>query len=385
MILAVISIFSSCKKEEESNISVNNPVHTSAIAQQFGDRIDPYDPFDYANQSIPNYIARDNTDQNHISNEGASLGRVLFYDQALSIDNTISCSSCHRQEHGFGDLADASIGVNGVTGRHSMRLINGRFSEENTFFWYERATSLEEQSTMPVQDHVEMGFSGEEGNPDIQGLLEKLSEIDYYPELFEWVYGDAEITEERIQLALAQFIRSIQSFDSRFDEGRASANNDLQPFANFTPEENMGKQLFITPPQFNANGERIGGGLGCGGCHRPPEFDIDPNSLHNGIVGTLDGQGLDFDVTRSPTLRDLFDASGNLNGPLMHSALSDLNIVINHYNTITEQPGIDPRLMPNGQAQRLMITPAERTALTDFLKTLSGQNVYVAEQWSDPF
>ncbi len=196
----------------------------------------------YANQPIPDYIIKDNGINNPVTNAGATLGRVLFYDKNLSSNNTISCSSCHMQEFAFGDTSVVSPGVNGLTGRHSMRLINTRFSEEFRFFWDERADSLEMQTTMPIKDHGEMGFSGTLGDPSFADLINRLDTIPYYDDLFQLAFGDTIITETRMQLALAQFIRSIQSYDSRFDEGYASAGGDYAPnFANFTPEENQGK------------------------------------------------------------------------------------------------------------------------------------------------
>ena len=282
-----------------------------------------------------------------------------------------------------------SGGVNGVTGRHSMRLVNARFSAERNFFWDERASSLEMQSTMPIQDHIEMGFSGENGDEDFNGLISKLNDTEYYPALFEYVYGSPEITEVNIQNALAQFIRSIQSFDSRYDEGRALANNDGQPFQNFTTQENLGKQLFLLPPQFDPQGQRVAGGLGCAGCHQAPEFSIDPNSLNNGIIGTADGLGTDLNVTRSPTLRDVVQGDGTVNTPFMHTGISsNLNTVITHYNAINAGPAntnIDPRLVPGGNPQQLNITQEEREAVIAFFNTLAGSDVYTNEKWSDPF
>ena len=230
----------------------------------------------YAGQTIPAYITRNNTPGNNaITNAGATLGRVLFYDKRLSRDNTISCASCHRQEHAFSDSATASVGVNGTTDRHGMRLINARFGNEAKFFWDERAASLEAQSTQPIRNHVEMGFSGADGDPAFVTLVTKLSAISEYRVLFAMTFGSATINETLIQRALAQFVRSIQSFDSRYDIGRATTQ-DNQNFANFTAQENAGKQLFLTGP-----GQ---GGAGCAACHRPPEFDIDPNSRNNGVI-----------------------------------------------------------------------------------------------------
>lgn len=343
----------------------------------------------YANLSIPNYITKDNSPTNNqITDKESTLGRVLFYDQQLSINNTIACASCHKQEFAFGDTAMASLGVSGTTGRHSMRLVNTRYANESNFFWDERASSLEAQTTMPIQDHIEMGFSGTNGNPGIDSLTRKLSNLDYYNDLFSFVYGDTIITEERIQKSLAQFIRSIQSFDSKFDVGLSQSNNINTPFINFSPLENQGKNLFLTPPQFNNNGMRISGGAGCNECHQAPEFDIDPNSGNNGIVGTF-GSGLDFTVTRSPTLRDIVNGNGIANGPFMHIGISsNLITVINHYDSIIVTPNntsIDNRLTPGGNPQFLNLTNQEKAQLVSFLKTLSGNDIYSNPKWSNPF
>ena len=343
----------------------------------------------YANQTIPIYITKDNTTGNPITDKGATLGRVLFYDTNLSSINTISCSSCHIQANAFGDVAVASDGVNGTTTRHSMRLVNSRFSNENKFFWDERAATLEIQSTQPIQNHIEMGFSGTSGDASITTLITKLQNIAYYQELFKYVYGSEVITESKIQLALAQFVRSIQSFDSKYDAGRALAANDNQPFSNFTAQENQGKNLFLAPPVFNATGSRTAGGVGCAACHAAPEFDIDPNTRNNGIIGVLNGTGIDITNTRAPSLRNLVKLDGTTNGPMMHTGnLATLQNVIGHYGTINRAPGntnLDPRLTPKGFGQQLNLTATEVNALVAFLKTLSGIDVYNNSKWSNPF
>ena len=77
--------------------------------------------FNYANQDIPDYIVKDNTTDNPIDDKTATLGRVLFYDKNLSSNQSVACASCHIQSHAFGDPNVQSIGVNGLTGRHSVR------------------------------------------------------------------------------------------------------------------------------------------------------------------------------------------------------------------------------------------------------------------------
>jgi cytochrome c peroxidase len=291
----------------------------AAIKLAFGTAIDLTNLENYANQTKPAYILKNNLGNNVIDDKTATLGRVLFYDKNLSINNTISCASCHKQNFAFGDTAVVSAGVEGgLTIRHAMRLINTRFANEAKFYWNERAANLNIQTSMPIVDHLEMGFSGENGRGNINTLLSKLTTINYYKELFKFTFGDTIVTENRIQTSLASFINSIQSFDSKYDIGRAQVNNDNQPFPNFTATENQGKTLFTTPPVFNAAGLRTTGGLGCNACHNAPEFDIDPNTLNNGIIGIANSaNGIDITNTRAATLRDLTNATGAINTPMM--------------------------------------------------------------------
>ncbi len=333
----------------------------------------------YANQTRPAYITKNNTTAgNTITDKGATLGRVLFHDKRLSKDNTISCSSCHAQAAGFGDTALASTGVNGTTTRHAMRLINSRFATETKFFWDERAATLEAQTTQPIQNHVEMGFSGTLGDPAFAALVTKLSAIAEYRVLFAMTFGDKAITEARVQLAMAQFVRSIQSFDSKYDAGRAVIGNDNTNFPNFTTAENTGKQLFLNPPGPN--------GAGCAICHRPPEFDIDPASRNNGVITQIGG-GSDLTNTRSPSLRDLIGPGGRSNGAFMHDgSFATLAQVINHYNLIpANNTNLDPRLQRPGGVQSLNLTQTQKDNLVAFLGTLTGSAVYSDAKWSDPF
>ncbi|MFZ1451391.1 MAG: cytochrome c peroxidase [Ferruginibacter sp.] len=394
LLLLAVFAFQFCSKSDTTAL-VTPPVVVdpyASIKAAFGTKIDPTNLANYASQARPAYIGgKDNTGGNNITNAKATLGRVLFYDKNLSIDNSVSCGSCHKQQFAFSDTAIASKGVaGGVTARHSMRLVNSRYAVETKFFWDERAATLEIQTTKPIQDHAEMGFSGLSGRPGIANLLTKLQAIGYYNELFKFVYGDINVTEARMQECLAQFVRSIQSFDSKYDAGRAVVPNDGAPFPNFTPQENNGKQIFLVPPVFDIAGNRIGGGAGCNGCHNAPEFDIDPNTGNNGIIGRIPpGVGIDIAVTRAPSLRDATNNLGIENGPFMHTGnLPLLQNAVGHYNTINIAPGntnLDPRLRPGGVGQKLNLTGAEQSALVAFIKTLSGNNVYTDVKWGNPF
>ena len=366
---------------------MKNKLVTSLLLLAFGwilisATIDLDNLFNYANQDRPDYITKDNTEDNPINDRAATLGRVLFYDKNLSSDVTIACASCHIQAHAFGDPSVQSTGVNGLTGRHAMRLVNPRFGREKHFFWDERAETLEALTTLPIQDHIEMGYSGTNGDPNMDDLIIHLESIDHYSTLFEFAFGDTEITENRMQLALAQFIRSIQSFDSRFDEGLMQVDNTSQLFPNFTPQENRGKHLFInTSPD----------GAGCVGCHIPPEFSIDIHTQNNGVITVAGMPGeIDLTISRPPSLRDLVNPDGSLNSPLMHDgSFTSLLDVVNHYNAIPNDPAntlLDGRLIDfNGDPQQLNLTEGQKQDLVSFLETLSGTDIYTNEKWSDPF
>ena len=373
IILSLLALFGLASCSNNSDDNYEEVTTYPFVEAEFGSSIDLENLANYANQAVPTYITKNNAQGNIISDKGATLGRVLFYDKKLSSNNTISCSNCHIQANAFGDVAVASQGVNGTTGRHSMRLINVRFANEAKFFWDERAINLEAQTSMPIKDHGEMGFSGQNGDQSFSDLIVKLNAVGYYRELFKFAYGTEEITETKIQTALSQFIRSIQSFDSKYDVGRALAPNDGAQFANFTAQENQGKNLFLTPPTFNASGVRTSGGLGCAGCHRAPEFDIDPNTRNNGIIGNINGIGID----------------GTTNGPMMHTGvITTLQQAIGHYGTINIAPGnnnLDQRLRPGGVGQQLNLTNTEVDAVIAFLRTISGSDVYTNPKWSNPF
>ena len=374
-----------------NNTTTNEPEDTTLIPVDLSSyfSVDFNALPNYANQDIPNYITKDNTPaSNPITDQGATLGRILFYDTNLSSDNTVACASCHVQNEAFGDANTASTGINGSTARHSMRLVNNRFANGNAFFWDKRAATLEIQTTQPIQDHIEMGFSGENGDLSFDDLIVKLENIPYYPVLFSNAFGTETITEDRIQQVLAQFVRSIQSFDSKYDEGRMLVANNNQPFPNFSALENLGKNLFTQPPVFNNTGMRINGGVGCAGCHQAPEFDVDPNSLNNGVIGTIGQLGTDLTNTRAPSLRDLVKQNGTTNGGFMHNgAFEELIGVVNHYNEIdaTGNNNLDPRLRPGGNAQQLNMTLDEKNALVAFMETLTGEDIYTNPKWSNPF
>lgn len=380
-------LFAGCADEGPVSVAPEETPPDLSLAAVFGAAIDLNNLPNYADQPVPRYIRKNNAGGRPVTDAGATLGRVLFYDKNLSVDGTISCASCHQQGLAFGDDEQASTGLAGQTERHSMRLVNIQFATETHMFWNERAASLEEQILVPIQDPVEMGFTGEEGAPGFDALLARLQGIAYYRELFAFAFGDSTVTDERLQDALAQFVRSIRSFDSKYDAGRALQPDDREPFPNFTDQENFGKELFFTPPALDEQSFRISGGLACAGCHRGPEFDIDPEMQNNGVIRTISGIGTDQFVTRAPTLRNVVKADGSLNGPLMHTGDFDLDEVLDHYDQVPSEgnTNLDNRLNAQGHPQRLFLTEEEREAVKAFLRTLAGTDLYTNPKWSDPF
>jgi cytochrome c peroxidase len=335
----------------------------------------------YATPALPAHYAgligsnADNGRAAPITNAGATLGRVLFYDRQLSVNTTVSCASCHAQASAFADEAQFSTGfTGGVTTTHSMRLANARFYAPGTFFWDKRAPSLEAQTLEPVQHPVEMGFDAAQGG--LAAVTARLQGLAYYRELFALAYGDSTVTTDRMERAMAQYVRSIISSSSRWDTGYAQVFNPglpdrgvNTPIPTFTAQENRGRQLFFTPPPQ--------GGAGCAACHVAPTFALAGNSL---------GNGLDAGETRvfkSPSLKSV-----GVPGRFMHDGrFSTLDQVVAHYNAgVQDGPALDPRLRgPGGTPLRLNLNAADRAALVAFLQTLTDTQLAGDARFSDPF
>lgn len=354
----------------------------------------PPSPYDYSTLSLPAHFTTnapgsplptsingtDNTPvDNPITDDGATLGRVLFYDNKLSANGTVSCASCHQAAHGFSDPKILSTGfAGGTTARHSMTLINSRWYQRGRFFWDERAATLEEQVLMPFQDTVEMGLT-------LQQLDSIVSAQSYYPDLFTNAFGDSDINTDRISKALAQFVRSIVSYSSKYDIGRAQVLGPGPNFPNFTSEENLGKQLFLqTIPN---------GGGACFGCHTTEAFiSANPGPQNNGLDLTTTDQGAGATFPNNPIFDSRFKTSSLRNieqtAPYMHDGrFATLEEVVEHYNSgIQAHPTLSPALTDtNGDPVQLNFTSSEKAALVAFLKTLTDSTLIDDIRFSDPF
>lgn len=341
----------------------------------------PDEAFNYANPNLPAHItndpgilAADNMPfTNPITDDGATLGRVLFYDKYLSKNKTIACASCHKQENAFADPLVLSDGFEGgKTARHSMGLTNARFYENGRFFWDERALTLEQQVLLPMQDSVEMGMT-------LDSVVARISNLPYYATLFTNAFGDEAVSTDRISKALAQFIRSIISYQTKYDEGRALVANPGLPFPNFTAQENQGKNIF-----FNPNLGR------CAACHGTEGF-VAPGPRNNGLdftttdlgVGGITNNPGQFGLFKAPSLRNIA-----LRAPYMHDGrFMTLEQVVEHYSTgVKNHPNLSAPLRDPGNNVRLLnLSTADKAALVAFLNTLTDPVLVNDEKFSNPF
>lgn len=308
---------------------------------------------------------------------------MLFYDVNLSRNRTVRCASCHVQTHSFADPLVLSQGVDGIrTRRNSMSLANAGFNVSGRYLWDEAAATLETQVLLPFEDRLEMDLP-------VPGVVQRINERPYYEPLFVDAFGDGAVTAERVAAALAQFVRSMVSADSRYDRGRAQVRSPADPFPNFTELENRGKQLFVTP--------RVAGGGGCAGCHTGEAQVNSADGLkNNGIdpptavqrAADLGGFEVTGDISqlgsfRVPSLRNV-----EVTGPYMHDGrLVTLEDVIDHYSERVQAHENLSRELRGGAGQPidLPFDEEQKAALLAFLKTLTDENFLNAERFSEPF
>lgn len=377
-LLVVVSLFACTSDNEYVDVIDDNAEDTfnddvSATDEQILARTLnlPSTEFNYANVDIPNYFLANGTAQedntpnnNRVTDAGATLGRVLFYDKQLSANNTVSCASCHEQSKGFSDSNALSIGFQGgETGRNSMGLANAKYYDNGHFFWDERAATLEAQVLLPIQDAIEMGLTLDE-------METKLQDDDYYKVLFRRAFGDETILRERVALALAQFVRSMVSYQSKYDEGLAQTNNPNANFPNFTASENLGKNLFFS------NRTR------CSDCHDTNAF-VGDRARNNGLDATITDAGVNNrGEFKTPSLRNIA-----LTAPFMHDGrFATLEQVVEHYNSgVQNSMFLDGRLRAGNNVRRLNLSNQEKQAIVDFLRTLTDNTFINDTKFSNPF
>jgi cytochrome c peroxidase len=319
---------------------------------------------------------------NPLTEEAVALGRRLFYDPRLSGNDAVSCATCHQQHRAFTDGRPASVGVSGKPlAFNSMSLANLMWGPQR-FFWDGRVATLEEQVLVPIQHADEMG-------QDLAGLVEELSADPEYRELFDAAYG--ELSASTITRALATFVRTLVSCDSRYDRF-------LRGELTLGAEEERGRKLFMAHPDAKAS---LRGG-NCIDCHS--QF------LTSGFGTRLDGfanNGLDEEAhlqpgleahTGNPAHRGLFKVPTlrniALTAPYMHDGrFATLEQVLRHYNEgIRASRTLSPLIAEaNNRGEfapgriSLELTDEEQAAIIAFLHTLTDETFVSAERFADPF
>ena len=322
----------------------------------------------------------------------ALLGRVLFYDTQLSATGETSCATCHKQDVAFGDDLAFSKGINGGhTKRNSIALASvptfasevsgyGESATDGTnnftqgsvaFFWDERAATIKEQSTLTIQDRVEMGR-------DLKDLAEDLKQQEIYRILTRKAYGTDDLTADRITLALEKFCATITSMDTRFDDlmDAQFTGTDLLATGEFSESELLGHSVF------NDN---------CATCHgfnlTQPATPIASNGLDLSPLdlGVGEHRGSMFNgVFKVPFLRNVA-----LTAPYMHDGrFATLEEVVNHYSEgIQDHENLDGQLRDfnTGAPRNMHFSEEQKRALIDFLQLATDRSVMTDASLSDPF
>lgn len=306
---------------------------------------------------------------NPMTEEGVELGRHLFYDKLLSRDNTLSCASCHLPQGAFTDNLAVSPGVDGVSGkRSSMSLLNVGFFD-NGLFWDGRSTTLEEQALLPVEDEIELHNTWE-------NVIDLLQESEMYKTMFRKAFGiekSSEISKELAAKAIAQFERSIVSFESRFDKFLKGETFQLDD------DELYGFEMYIDAPGVTD--------AQCAHCHNLPLMTSN-DYFNNGLqeAETFEdfvdkGQGVFTTPNRNgffraPSLRNIEHSA-----PYMHNgSIQTLEEVIEHYASGGKpSPSKDPLL------DDITLTEYDKEALLKFLLALTDEQVINQERLQDPF
>ena len=310
---------------------------------------------------------------NPLTVQGVELGKMLFYETMLSKDGTQSCASCHRQEHGFSDTAQFSIGVENLPGKRQAMSIFNMAWHSNEFFWDGRAHLLRDQSLLPIQDPLEM-------NETLENAIAKLSNEKEYRDQFSRAFGSTEITSEKMSLAMEQFMMSIVSYESKYDKY-------LKGETQLTDSEERGRVLFFAEynPFFPDHS-----GADCAHCHSGRNFEND-EYMNNG----LDTDANLTDIGREEVTQDANDKGKfkvpslrniEMTQPYMHDGrFQTLEEVVEHYNSgIQTSATADPTVL-NTQNTGLFLTAQDKEDLVSFLKTLTDDTFLNNSEYASPF
>lgn len=313
----------------------------------------PYQPTPY---ELPKPAYFPNTTSipadNPMTEEGVDLGRMLFHDPRLSgrdgTDGIRCCAACHHQENNFD--------FNGSAGLHHsvMPLVNLAWNTTG-LGWNGGVATLEDMVLAAVTSPVEI-------NADTNQVVRYLQNTNDYPELFEKAFGSRDITFFNIQRAIAQFVRSLVSSDSKFDRY-------LRGEEQLTQDELEGYLLFVTED-----------GADCFHCHGGGGNALMTTNLfyNNGLDSehhdpqdrfAVTGNPADQGAYKAPTLRNVA-----VSAPYMHDGrFSTLDEVIDFYSDSVKNSATISPLMHHVMQGGVRLTAQEKSQLKAFLNTLTDE------------
>ncbi|GIW97107.1 MAG: cytochrome-c peroxidase [Pirellulaceae bacterium] len=278
--------------------------------------------------------------ENPLTAAKVALGKQLYFDPRLSVDNSISCASCHDPKLGWSNGEATAAGVGGQRGaRSAPSIINAAYHRFQ--FWDGRASSLEEQALGPIANPIEMALP-------IDEAVKKIAAIEGYARQFQEVFGEP-VNEVNLAKAIASFERTVLSGDAPYDRYKAGDTDALSERAV------RGMKLFF-------------GKANCSACHSG--FNFTDNAFHNLGVGmdkedpdvgreAISGLKGDRGAFKTPSLREIARTA-----PYMHDgSLPTLEDVIEYYNKGgTPNPWLDEEIF------QLNLTAEEKADLVIFLK-----------------
>ncbi|MEA3495997.1 MAG: cytochrome c peroxidase [Bacteroidota bacterium] len=354
VLLSTIFLLSSCN----DNGDEPNPEPTGPTAYEF-----PTPAYFPTNLNIP--------DDNPTTVEGVKLGRYLYYDGRIAgrtdCDSMISCSKCHVQEKGFvsSDPNGKGIGVMGFgPGTTVMPHVNFLYRIPSHFGWNGSVSSIEEDATAVFLLENEFATTHERA-------IKMLESIDIYPPMFKAAFGTEEITIERISKAIAQFMRTLISYNSKFDKWLRHEIPSL------SPAESRGFEFLMSEK------------ADCFHCHGQfallSTYEFSNNAKDSVFVGlddrfSITGDPMDKGAFLTPTLRNV-----ELRNSFMHDGrFKTLREVVDFYSEeLVNSPYVDP-LMEWIYYGGTHLTELEKDDLIAFLKTLTDYEFISNPNFSKP-
>lgn len=368
--IVILSGFvTACNEQDEITLV---PVHKTT----------PYEikiPFGFPNKlNIP--------EDNPMTVEGVELGRYLFYDGRISghsePEKQMSCGTCHLQENAFECGVNhpkftngKTFGVTGIATPHYMMPLFNQIWNHNGYLWN---GAVHETNPDPMRQNLEALtylsiIAPHEMNSDTLSSVNAIRAIPGYAELFKKAFGSEDVTIDRMGKAIAQFVRTLISANSRFDQY-------LRGETQLTPDEISGYVLFVTEE-----------GADCFHCHGGSGNPLFTTNLYynNAKDSIFDDPRDRFAVTGDPMMHGAYRAPSlrniTLTAPYMHDGrFKTLDEVIDFYSDgLVYSPYVDP-LMHYINYGGTMLTPTEKAQLKAFLKTLTDEDFIKNPAFSKP-